>query len=196
VPPAAAADPAADERLRAVEERIARLEARLAEVAAGTAARAPLPEPALPASLVLTADMYLPLGTGCHDVEFDDAGQPFRWTGPSTDFFLAGAFDRRELCEARLDLLFANPAVPPEKTRLFVDGVELALDTRRTEGGSWQLVAVLPPRAVSGETTFHFAACATFAPPGDNRRLGLAFARFACGPLGAAAPAFADSDPP
>jgi hypothetical protein len=177
-------DPSVDERLRAMERRLSRLEAKLAEVAA--AATAPPADSAgeetLPAALVLAADMYLPPGTGFHDLEFDGGGRPYRWTGPGTDFFLAGTLDRSMPCELRLDILFADPAVPPEATRCFVDGVELSLDTRRPEWGGWQLVATVPRRAAPGETTFHFATAGTFAPPTDTRRLGIAFARFACGP--------------
>lgn len=181
---AAVPDPSPDGRLRAAEQRLSRLETKLAEVAAAMPAPVvdPMGEEALPATLVIAADMYQPEGTGFHDLEFDDRGRSYRWSGPGTDFFLAGTLERREPCELRLDILFADPAVDPEATRCFVDGVELALDVRRPGWGGWELAATLPRRAAAGETTFHFVTAGTFAPPGDNRRLGVAFARFTCGP--------------
>jgi hypothetical protein len=185
VPPRTALPkPGQDERLCALEERMSRLEAQLAEIALVGSA---LPGEELPAALVLTADMYLLPGSGFHDAEHDDQGRTFRWTGPGTDFFIAGTFDRRWPCELRLDVPFANPAVPPEATRCFVDGAEVPLTVRDTEWGGWQLVATVPPRGGSSETSFHFVIPRTFAPPEDSRRLGLAFARFVCGPCVSAA---------
>lgn len=186
-PKAGPPEPDQGKRLGALEERVARIETQLAEVVSDGAEPSDALEADLPAALVLTADMYLPPGTGFHEAEHDDQGRVFRWTGPGTDFFLVGAFDRRWPCELRLDVPFANPAVPPVATRCFVDGAEVPLTVRDIEWGGRQLVATVPPRAGSSETTFHFVTPCTFAPPGDSRRLGLAFARFVCGPRATAA---------
>ena len=136
----------------------------------------------LPAALVITADQYLKDSAGLHPIEYDGAGRPYRWTGPTTHFSFQVFIQRRT--PSRFTLGFDEFYVPtaPEEFRCFVDGEPTPVTLARLTD-HYVASGLISPRADPGGTSLIFACPRTASPQeagkADPRKLGVSFRQLA-----------------
>jgi hypothetical protein len=136
----------------------------------------------LPTTAYLTADCQLGAEDGFHEMEHDDAGRPYRWTGPTCLFGADIVLDRRAPRTLTIDLVSALELSNIEALRAFCGGEELDLVVApRRSGNIVSLSATLGPKPPGGRTRIWFAVPRVVSPSerdpssADGRRLGVAF---------------------
>lgn len=132
---------------------------------------------ALPPSAVVDADSLLE-GAGFHELEYNDAGQPFRWTGPGGKFSLIAYVDRSIDKLATLELLpqEGSARLVAERLRVTVDGKEV--NSRFNEAAAvHEIQFKLAPMQGRAATAIVFHQSVWSPAGGDERLLGVAFRR-------------------
>ncbi len=116
---------------------------------------------------------------GFHQLEYDDEGLPYRWTGPERQFSVQMFVSRRTPAAFELSFgkFFADS--PVEQLRGFVDGEEVPLMIRFGAQG-YEARGEMPPRQQAGCTVLTFLVPVMGSPAAsgstDRRALGLQFA--------------------
>lgn len=142
----------------------------------------------LPNALSIEASFALPASAGFYALEYDNVGNPFRWTGPDPVFHFEIMLNRTgpaNLC-MRYMRLFA--ALSNQKVRCYVDGDEIETEHWAIDS-ECEVRGLIPPREGPGATVVMFV-CPRVASPADlhvseeTRKLGLAFRwlKIACEP--------------
>lgn len=127
----------------------------------------------------IEAGMPLDTRRGFYSLEYDEHGQPFRWTGPAPSFHFDMHLDRTAPLRFRL-VLAAGMGEALNEIRAFCDGAELPLDLQESTRTA-EFSAVLLPRESLGLTRLSFMPYEMFQPksPGgettDHRLLGVVF---------------------
>lgn len=155
--------------------------------------------PALPRAAIIEADQHLGPRDGFYPLEYTSAGVPFRWTGPSPNFFFEVYVDRTRACDLTLDALSFIDFEAQKDIKLMADAEAVPVRIETGESG-FHILATLPPRGDRFATNLVFILPKAMPPRegSDTRPLGLAFSRLSIGPhagsKGAAVSAAADED--
>jgi hypothetical protein len=134
--------------------------------------------PALPRTAVIDADQNLPASDGFYPVEYTSEGVPFRWSGPTPQFFFEVYIDRRNGADLVLKALSCIDFDVQSAIVLMADAESVPVEVVREESG-FRIHAALPPRDDRYATNLVFILPKVLhAPEGsDIRPLGLAFNR-------------------
>jgi hypothetical protein len=133
----------------------------------------------LPHSVMIDALSSLSARAGFYALEYDQAGNAYRWTGPEPVFFFEILLNRQSAALLRMRYSRLLVEFPNQKVRCYVDGEEIQTELVRVEG-EFESRIVVPPRAGSGGTVIMFVCPGVAAPvdlqlSNDARKLGLAF---------------------
>jgi len=180
-------------RLQAVEQLQAVADRLLPE--AGGAEPAELPKTAL-----IDATQAILDGAGFYPLEFDGAGNPIRWTGPSAQFSLSLFIDRRQGGRFKLHFTRFAASVSASFMRCLLDGKPADITVHDLRG-SFELSGVLPPRADPGASVLTFICPATASQAqlgqgSDQRQMGLCFQKLTAQSAMAADTAPQSASPP
>jgi hypothetical protein len=127
---------------------------------------------------VVDAGMPLAGSAGFYPLEYDELGQPFRWTGPGAVFQFDLHVDRSSPLAFSL-IVNASSGIDPASTRAFSDGAELPCEVV-DRVGRLEIRGLLLPRDTLGLTRLHFMPTRMFRPSetgnsSDDRALGVVF---------------------
>jgi hypothetical protein len=140
--------------------------------------------PQLPTRLDIQAAQLLEQQQGFYELEYDDEGGPFRWTGPQRHFSFRVNVDRRLPLAIELDVIWLVDEARQRDLNLLVDGNLLPFHLRRG-GAGYHGRALLPPAERQAATTLTFVVPITLQPsPADTCRLGIAFRKLTIRPAG------------
>jgi hypothetical protein len=163
--------------LASLEGRLAAMET-LASLADRIVEEITEPTTVFPAQIEIRADSLWLDFVGFYELEYDEKGNGFRWTGPERHFSFQVFLDRRTTSVFTLTYQEVIDDEALEGLRSFVDGVEVALSVRPAVHG-YLATGVLPPRKGSGGTVLTFVVAAVSPPSAtgdsDQRPLGLKF---------------------
>jgi hypothetical protein len=136
--------------------------------------------PALPRSVIIEADQHLAPRSGFYPVEYTADGVPFRWTGPTPQFFFEIYVDRRCGADLALDALSCIDFEAQKKITLMADGESIPVELVR-DGSGFRVLATLPERDDRFATNLAFILPKVMPPAegSDTRPLGLAFNKLA-----------------
>lgn len=160
-----------------LQARVAALEALMATndriLAEGGGAEADYPS-----RFHISAEDSVTDAVGLFELEYDQSGRAFRWTGPERHFSFAFFLDRRRPANFSL-LVDRHPAGPaPEELICQGDGERLATSVARTAQG-YEIGGVLPARATGGGSVLTFLSPKMAALGADQapnkRQVGVAF---------------------
>lgn len=128
-------------------------------------------------ALSFRADAGLPLGkeNGFYQIEYDQFGTPYRWTGPESTFWFQVDLDRTSPMHLVLSLGKGSPREAVAGLRLFADEQEVEPVVGLSDL-AYEVEAVLPARSDSGLTTISALVPRMKQPEGeDTRTLGVVF---------------------
>jgi hypothetical protein len=168
----------------ALEGRLAVMET-LAAMADRVVADFPDTQPEFPARMEIEAgDSPLDM-VGFHELEYDERGKAYRWTGPERHFSFQFFLDRRASAAFSLTYREGFADEPPELLRSFVDGKEVAITVKRAPEG-YVASGAMPPRQDGGGTVLTFVVPSVLSPSArgqsDARLLGLKFLKLVVEP--------------
>ncbi len=155
----------------AVMETLQAMSDGILEAASGAVAR-------YPARARVAADDCVLDIIGFHQLEHDQTGAPYRWTGPERYFSFHLFVDRRTPAAFVLSFgaFYAEASV--KHLRGFVDGKEILLSFKGASNG-WEARGAMPPRRDAGATVLTFVVPQIASPSSkgsaDVRLLGLSF---------------------
>jgi len=167
-----------ERRIEALEDRVQALTLIIGNLTERSGIRVAYPERA-----TLEADEYIACSQGFYEIEYDDEGLAYRWTGPSRNFFFWLLIDRS--CDKLIELRAGQAARQEllDGLMVFADGIEL---TTRFEQQSKHSVirSILPHNPIPNPLPIklHYSLSTTFTPyaldlSDDIRQLGLTFYR-------------------
>lgn len=132
-----------------------------------------------PTSVILDATHSIPGSWGFHNLEYDETGRPFRWTGPDRNFSFPVFVNRRVPLEFKLSFGRICGGFPIEGIRAFLDGEPIQIQSDVSSHGQ-MITGKITKREVIGGTVLTFVCPATTSPAtfesnDDHRLLGLSF---------------------
>jgi hypothetical protein len=140
--------------------------------------------PLLPTRLDIHAAQLLEQQQGFYELEYDDEGVPFRWTGPRRHFSFRVNVDRRRPLAIELDIKWLVDEARQRDLSLLFDGNLLPFHLRRG-GAGYHGRALLPPADRQATTTLTFVVPITLQPSAaDTCKLGIAFRKLTIRPAG------------
>jgi hypothetical protein len=170
------------EELSELQSLAARFSDQVQQAAQTFSARLKLLEGAIAAQSSLpdsiTIDAIHPAAeTGFYDIEYEDSGWPFRWSGPSRDFSFSLKIDRNAPLRLRLHLIAMIDPKLQSDLLLLVDGVSVPIRVAEQEEGWFEYEAIIPAGAGVRETHLVIAVPCLLQPNNieDPRLLGVAF---------------------
>ncbi|WP_428929893.1 hypothetical protein [Marinibacterium sp. SX1] len=108
-------------------------------------------------SFELSAMEHLPRSSGFHGIEFDNAGNPFRWAGESGLLTFTCYIDRGRPNTVTLDLINSVEPANYEHLAFFDDDAERQVTLEKTTPAGRRVTSVLPSRdQATGPTTLTF----------------------------------------
>jgi hypothetical protein len=133
----------------------------------------------LPRSATIEPDQLLRPRDGFYPAEYTSAGVPFRWTGPSTQFFFDVFVDRSHGADLKLEVLNCIDVERQIGLMLLADGEAVPLEVEPVGLTGFTASAFLPAQADGRATNLVFVLPAVLPPEGskDERLLGVAFGR-------------------
>jgi hypothetical protein len=131
---------------------------------------------AMPQAMVIDASFSLSTEAGFYQLEYDNLGVPYRWTGPEPTFLFELFIDRQSPAAIRLRFSQATFSQAQRTVRCYVDGHEIGTTLVEVEG-EFEVRGMLPPRDFVGGSDVSFVCPSVSAPGGqqDLRLLGLVF---------------------
>lgn len=134
-----------------------------------------------PASTRLTAAEAWDPADGFYHLEWTDAGEPYRWVGPSASFRFIAAVDRSVGMIATLKILFVR-GDEPMRMACRVDG-RLQPVVVEQQDSVWFAHVIVPPLAGRTHVVLDFIGPATApATPPDDRIISIAVSSVAIAP--------------
>ena len=177
-------------QLSELQSLAARYSDQVQQAAQTFAARLKLLEEAIAAQSSLpdsiTIDAIHPSAeTGFYDIEYEDSGWPFRWSGPSRDFSFSLKIDRNAPLRLRLHLIAMIDPKLQSDLLLLVDGVSVQIRVAEQEEGWFEYEATIPAGAGVRETHLVVAVPCLLQPNNieDPRLLGVAFRELRISPF-------------
>ena len=168
-----------DEREASLKDRLAVMEATIGALQIPVVREALSVENVAGASSIsVSADMPLDAADGFHFLEYDDDGNPFRWTGAAGNSFRFGLqVDRSTELAVELALWPFGRVMSqaPSAIACEVDGVRGVARRSDTSKTDAVYVVALPPLQRSGDTTLMFEVPTGPADDGDDREIGVPF---------------------
>ena len=130
----------------------------------------------------LSAAEFIEPGSGFYQLEQDEGGEPYRWTGPGNAARVRFNVDRGAPLLITLELALLGANTEHDVFTVEVDGIAYPM---RAAGGIPTVLQAgpVPPRAGPGVTELLFHIPVAFSPGNtDARRLGVAMRSVAVGP--------------
>lgn len=138
--------------------------------------------------VTIDAAFNLTAEQGFYDIEYNQSGVPFRWTGPSNIFYFELLLDRSEARELILKLGASLNEENLDTLRCLIDDQEILLKKEK-KGGPYYFKGIVPKRTAIGWTRISFIVphpvkISEINPESeDSRALGVAFSDLTIKPL-------------